>query len=64
MKLVLPPEAREHGLPIPMALRGLHIDDVPIAYVLAEVPDIGERRMFGGLRSSWADESAIRLRDD
>jgi hypothetical protein len=38
-KLVLPPEARELGLPIPMALRGLHIDDVPIAYVLAEVPD-------------------------
>jgi hypothetical protein len=38
-RLVLPSEARERGLPIPMALRGLHIDDVPIAYVLAEVPD-------------------------
>jgi hypothetical protein len=37
-KLVLPPEARQHGLPIPMALRGLDIDDVPIAYVLEEEP--------------------------
>ena len=37
-RLVLPPEARERGLPIPMALRGLHVDDVPVAYVLEEVP--------------------------
>ncbi len=37
-KLVLPPEARQLGLPIPMALRGLHVDDVPVAYVLEEVP--------------------------
>jgi hypothetical protein len=37
-RLVLPPEARERGLPVPMALRGLHVDDVPVAYVLEEVP--------------------------
>jgi hypothetical protein len=35
---VLPPEAHDLGLPIPMALRGLHIDDVPVAYVLEETP--------------------------
>ena len=32
------PRRVELGLPIPMALRGLHIDDVPVAYVLEEVP--------------------------
>ena len=36
--LVLPPEARQRGLPIPMALRGLHVDDVPVAYGLEELP--------------------------
>ncbi|MFI5045970.1 MAG: hypothetical protein ACHQIG_02815 [Acidimicrobiia bacterium] len=38
-KLVLPPEARDLGLPIPMALRGLHVDDVPVAYLLEDTPD-------------------------
>src|SRR5580692_7740682 len=38
VELVLPAAAPEHGLPIPMALRGLHVDDVPVAYVLEEVP--------------------------
>ncbi|HEV2243394.1 MAG TPA: hypothetical protein VGR98_20280 [Streptosporangiaceae bacterium] len=38
-KLILPPEARHLGLPVPMALRGLHVDDVPVAYVLEQVPD-------------------------
>ncbi len=37
-RLVLPPEARALGLPIPMALRGLPVDDVPVAYVLEDVP--------------------------
>ncbi len=37
-RLVLLSEARDRGLPIPMALRGLHIEDVPVAYVLAELP--------------------------
>jgi hypothetical protein len=37
-KLVLPAEARAHGLPIPMALRGLPVDDVPVAYELEETP--------------------------
>jgi hypothetical protein len=38
-QLVLPGRAAELGLPIPMALRGLHVDDVPVAYRLDEVPD-------------------------
>jgi hypothetical protein len=38
-KLILPTEAQRLGLPIPMALRGLHVDDVPVAYVLDEVPE-------------------------
>jgi len=36
--LVLPPEARELGLPVPMALRGLQVDDVPVAYALEKLP--------------------------
>jgi hypothetical protein len=36
--LVLPAEAGERGLPIPMALRGIRVDDVPVAYVLEEAP--------------------------
>jgi len=39
VELVLPAAAAELGLPIPMALRGLHVDDVPVAYRLEEVPD-------------------------
>ncbi len=31
--------AVELGLPVPMALRGLHIDDVPVAYRLDDLPD-------------------------
>jgi hypothetical protein len=38
-ELVLAPEAHARGLPIPMALRGLHVDDVPVAYVLEGLPD-------------------------
>jgi len=38
-ELVPPALAAEHGLPIPMALRGLHVDDVPVAYRLSEVPE-------------------------
>ena len=38
-ELILPPRARELGLPIPMALRGIDVDDVPVAYVLEDVPD-------------------------
>jgi hypothetical protein len=37
--LVLPSAAAELGLPVPMALRGLHIDDVPVAYRLEGLPD-------------------------
>jgi hypothetical protein len=39
VELVLPAKAAELGLPIPMALRGLHVDDVPVAYRLGEVPE-------------------------
>src|SRR5262245_45832547 len=39
VELVLPATGVELGLPIPMALRGLHVDDVPVAYRLEEVPD-------------------------
>jgi hypothetical protein len=40
VELVLRKKASELGLPIPMALRGLHIDDVPVAYRLAEAPEV------------------------
>jgi hypothetical protein len=40
VELILPGRAGELGLPIPMALRGLHIDDVPVAYRLEDVPDM------------------------
>lgn len=39
VELVLPGAAPELGLPIPLALRGLHVDDVPVAYRLEDVPD-------------------------
>jgi hypothetical protein len=39
VELVLPDRAIELGLPIPMALRGLHIDDVPVAYRLEDRPE-------------------------
>jgi hypothetical protein len=38
--LILPSEAHERGFPIPMALRGLHVEDVPVAYALDEIPDV------------------------
>lgn len=38
-ELVFAPQAGRLGLPIPMALRGLHIDDVPVAYRLDDVPE-------------------------
>jgi hypothetical protein len=38
-ELVLPSRARALGLPIPLALRGIDVDDVPVAYVLEETPD-------------------------
>jgi len=39
VELVLPGAAPGLGLPIPMALRGVRADDVPVAYRLAELPD-------------------------
>jgi hypothetical protein len=39
VELILPPRARELGLPLPLALRGLDVDDVPVAYVLEDVPE-------------------------
>jgi hypothetical protein len=38
-ELVHPSRARDLGLPIPLALRGIDVDDVPVAYVLEEAPD-------------------------
>ena len=37
-ELVLPTQVAEYGLPIPMALRGLNVDDIPVAYRFKEVP--------------------------
>jgi hypothetical protein len=39
VELVLPDAAAKLGLPIPMALRGQHVDDVPVAYRLEDVPE-------------------------
>jgi hypothetical protein len=39
VELVLPDAAAALGLPIPMALRGVHVEDVPVAYRLDDVPD-------------------------
>jgi hypothetical protein len=39
VELVLPGAAAELGLPIPLALRGVHVDDVPVAYRLDDAPD-------------------------
>jgi hypothetical protein len=39
VELVLPADAAELGLPIPMALRGVRADDVPVAYRLDDAPD-------------------------
>src|SRR5262245_23084964 len=33
------PSARELGLPLPLAMMGPHIDDVPVAFKLDELPD-------------------------
>ena len=39
VELVLPAQAGELGLPVPMAMRGLAITDVPIAYRLDDIPE-------------------------
>jgi len=39
VELVFPATAPSLGLPIPMALRGVRADDIPIAYRLEDLPD-------------------------
>ncbi len=36
---IMAPQARALGLPLPLAMTGQHIDDVPVAFRLEELPD-------------------------
>jgi hypothetical protein len=38
-KAIMAPAAASLGLPLPLAMAGQHIDDVPVAFVLEDLPD-------------------------